>query len=71
MSKCHATMASKRSLVPALSGKQAKALRRKAKMTVQRVADLLGVNVTTVYRWERGAIPIPGPARQTLLALLR
>lgn len=43
-----------------------KALRRKLKLTQAALADKLGVEQSTVHRWERGERRISGPAQKLL-----
>jgi DNA-binding transcriptional regulator YiaG len=45
------------------------ALREKAGMTQEAIADWLGVNVRTAQRYESGEIPIKGPVLKLLLIL--
>lgn len=44
-------------------------LRRAAQMTQRQVAESVGVNRTTVCRWEAGAVPIPDRHKVALAAL--
>jgi putative transcriptional regulator len=52
-----------------LTGKEFRFLRHEINATQQVVSALLGVDVQTVGRWERGETEIPGPA-QGLIRLL-
>jgi len=52
-----------------LTGKEFRFLRHEINATQQVVSGLLGVDVQTVGRWERGECEIPGPA-QGLIRLL-
>lgn len=41
-------------------------LRKRLKFSQAEMAEELGVNQTTIHRWERGERPITGPARRLL-----
>jgi DNA-binding transcriptional regulator YiaG len=40
-------------------------------MTQQAAADALEIDRRTVGRWERGEVPVPGPARVALRLMLQ
>ncbi|HIF10431.1 MAG TPA: XRE family transcriptional regulator [Sneathiellales bacterium] len=46
------------------------AVRKQLGKTQVEFADMMGVNKTTVSRWERGDIDVPGPAKQLAKVLL-
>jgi putative transcriptional regulator len=52
-----------------LSGREFRFLRHEINMTQQNLANLLGMDIQSVGRWERGEGAIPGPA-QGLIRLL-
>jgi putative transcriptional regulator len=52
-----------------LTGKEFRFLRSAIRSTQERLAGLLGVDVQTVGRWERGESEIPGPV-QALIRLI-
>jgi DNA-binding transcriptional regulator YiaG len=52
-----------------LNGKEFRFLRHELNMTQQHLASLLGVDVQTIARWEKGKTQITGPA-QALVRLL-
>lgn len=52
-----------------MSPEQLKALRNKLGLTQQALADRIGVNLSTVWRWEHGEVPIL-KSMATLLRLL-
>lgn len=41
-------------------------LRKALNLTQSQLADLAGVNLSTVWRWENGGVPKRGPARAFL-----
>lgn len=43
-----------------------KAVRRKLNLTQSQLAEKIGVNLATVWRWENEGIPQRGPARAYL-----
>lgn len=45
-----------------LNGKETRFLRHQMNLTQAHLADLLRVTDQTVARWEKGEVPIPGPA---------
>ena len=45
-----------------LNGKETRFLRHQMNLTQAHLADLLRVTDQTVARWEKGDVPIPGPA---------
>ena len=51
-----------------LRGMEIKELRKKLKMTQQQLADELGVDIITVWRWEKGKIK---PSRLAMRQLAR
>ncbi len=52
-----------------MEGKELKAIRKELKLTQTELADILGVKMNTVYRWESGILEVPkyiGLAMQTV-----
>ena len=50
-----------------MNGETVTKIRNKSKLTVSQLADLLGVDLSTVYRWESSSVPVvkidPQPLR--------
>jgi len=53
----------------AMNASELRAARKSKSMSVQMVADLIGVHRNSVVRWEKGAV-IPGPAQLSLRWIL-
>lgn len=44
-------------------------LRKALRLTQSQLAEMAGVNLSTVWRWENGGVPKRGPARAFLMRL--
>jgi transcriptional regulator with XRE-family HTH domain len=52
-----------------MDGKELKAWREKRKLSQKKLAELLGVNLMTVWRYEKGEIAFPHMGELALIAI--
>lgn len=46
-------------MILTMEGKELKTLRKELNLTQTELADILGVKMNTVYRWESGILDVP------------